>query len=721
MTLPTRPDRATGVACWLLPLACVLGGGPALAQDSAPAAAATVDNETCLGCHTDASLTAETERAKKLTLVVKEDILTGSAHEGLACTDCHTGAKSFEDVPHNEGKPLTLGCATCHEEVDTEYQKSIHGGLRRMGDTEAATCSDCHGTHDILGPKDRRSKVNKFNLSKTCATCHQGGQMLKTHDIAQKEPVQHYIDSIHGRALLVDGLSVAATCNDCHGVHDILPHENVRSRISKQNVPKTCGTCHVLVEEVYNKSIHGRLLAAGDKRGPTCIDCHSSHEISQPRREVFKLSIDHKCGSCHEDKLERYRETFHGKAIALGRTGVAACYDCHGHHDIQKSSDPASHTSEARRLETCRKCHADANENFSNYLVHASHTDKESAPQVYYVYVFMTALLLGTFLFFAVHSVLWLLRSTVLYIRDSKTFRETKFRARADDEEFVRFRPVDRFIHALIIFSFLLLVLTGMPLKFYYTDWARWMLDVMGGQAVAAVLHRVGAIVTLFYFALHISTMTTSIWRARDRFKDATSGRYTLRSVLSQAFGPDSPAPNLQDLRDFVAHQKWFFGRGEKPQFDRWTYWEKFDYMAVFWGVAVIGLSGLIMWFPESFTTVLPGWMINVALVIHSDEALLAAGFIFTFHFFNVHFRLEKFPMDPIIFSGRISKTELLHERKRQYERWVAEGTLDEHRLKDEWLSWKRIALPAGFAAFLTGVVIVVLIYAAMYSRLLQN
>jgi cytochrome b subunit of formate dehydrogenase len=179
--------------------------------------------------------------------------------------------------------------------------------------------------------------------------------------------------------------------------------------------------------------------------------------------------------------------------------------------------------------------------------------------------------------------------------------------------------------------------------------------------------------------------------------------------------------PNLQDLRDFVAHQKWFFGKGDKPQFDRWTYWEKFDYMAVFWGVAVIGLSGLIMWFPESFTTLLPGWMINIALVIHSDEALLAAGFIFTFHFFNVHFRLEKFPMDPIIFSGRISKTELLHERKRQYERWAAEGTLEQHRVKDEWLSWKRIALPAGFAAFVTGVILVVLIYVAMYSRLLQS
>ena len=143
--------------------------------------------------------------------------------------------------------------------------------------------------------------------------------------------------------------------------------------------------------------------------------------------------------------------------------------------------------------------------------------------------------------------------------------------------------------------------------------------------------------------------------------------------------------PTLQDWRDFVAHNKWFFGKGPKPQFDRWTYWEKFDYFAVFWGVAIIGASGLIMWFPKFFTRFLPGWVINIALILHSDEALLAAGFIFSIHFFNTHFRIEKFPMDTVIFSGRVSKNEMLHERKRWYDRLVADGKLDEHRVKDEW------------------------------------
>ena len=172
--------------------------------------------------------------------------------------------------------------------------------------------------------------------------------------------------------------------------------------------------------------------------------------------------------------------------------------------------------------------------------------------------------------------------------------------------------------------------------------------------------------------------------------------------------------PGIQDFKDIVAHNKWFFGKGPKPQFDRWTYWEKFDYMAVFWGVAMIGASGLVMWFPEFFTKVLPGWAINVALIIHSDEALLAAGFIFTFHFFNVHFRPDKFPMDRVMFSGRMTKSEMLNERKKLYDRWVEEGTLDQHRAGDEWHSWKKIALPAGFIAFMFGVALMVMIYIAM-------
>jgi cytochrome b subunit of formate dehydrogenase len=207
-------------------------------------------------------------------------------------------------------------------------------------------------------------------------------------------------------------------------------------------------------------------------------------------------------------------------------------------------------------------------------------------------------------------------------------------------------------------------------------------------------------------------------WRGRANIRDPQTGKLRLKRLWQVLFSADSMLPTLQDWRDFVAHNKWFFGKGPKPQFDRWTYWEKFDYFAVFWGVAIIGASGLIMWFPTFFTRFMPGWIINIALIIHSDEALLAAGFIFSIHFFNTHFRIEKFPMDTVIFSGRVSKNELLHERRRWYDRLMAEGRLDEHRVRDEWLRWKNIARAFGYFFFGLGVLLLLLIIYAMITRL---
>jgi cytochrome b subunit of formate dehydrogenase len=278
--------------------------------------------------------------------------------------------------------------------------------------------------------------------------------------------------------------------------------------------------------------------------------------------------------------------------------------------------------------------------------------------------------------------------------------------------------PFERFLHFMMVSSFLLLVVTGMPLKFYYTAWAKVIFAFIGGPETARTLHRFGAVITFFYFGLHVASLIGKAWKGRKKLRDPQTGKIRLARLGGIMFGPDSMVPGPQDWKDLVAHNKWFFGKGGKPSFDRWTYWEKFDYFAVFWGVAIIGASGLIMWFPEFFTRWLPGWVINIALIVHSDEALLAAGFIFSIHFFNTHFRIEKFPMDTVIFSGRISKTEMLHERRRWYDRLVADGRLDQFRVKDEWEQWKRIARSFGYFFFGLGLVLLVLIIYAMLKRL---
>ena len=146
-------------------------------------------------------------------------------------------------------------------------------------------------------------------------------------------------------------------------------------------------------------------------------------------------------------------------------------------------------------------------------------------------------------------------------------------------------------------------------------------------------------------------------------------------------WGPTSMVPQPRDVLDLYQHLRWFLGLGARPRFDRYTYWEKFDYWAVFWGMGIIGGSGLLLWFPSVFARVLPGWIFNIALLVHGEEALLAVGFIFTVHFFNSHLRPEKFPMDMVIFTGRVDAQELKEERPAEYARIFADSALADARL----------------------------------------
>jgi cytochrome b subunit of formate dehydrogenase len=685
-------------------------------------AAEPIPNDKCLECHSMDDLTKDLPDGSKMSLFVDESFLLSSVHRTNTCASCHTDLT--EEHPDNEIPAAPVNCATCHSPEAREYAASIHGMSRTMGSSGAASCADCHGKHDMLSSRNPNSPTFKMNLERTCAKCHGNPGITQEYRMKYPDVSTLFHESIHGRALSGMGLIVAPSCNDCHGVHDIKRSVDRSSSVHKTHVADTCGKCHLGVEEIYNRSVHGLLLSSGDSRGPVCTDCHTAHEIEQPRSGHFKQVSDARCGKCHEESLRHYNDTYHGKAMALGKPNqaseVAACYDCHGHHDVLPPTSPESRLSSGNIVATCAQCHPHATVGFTQYIPHANPLDGEKFPALHVTFVFMTALLLGVFAFFGGHTLLWLGRSLYLYFSDSKKFREAKVSTQIDDEWFTRFSPFERFLHFLVVTSFLLLVITGMPLKFFYTEWAKVMFGFLGGAEAARTLHRFGAVVTFLYFGLHLCSLVASIWKNRGLVRDPQTGRWKLKRMIAAVFGPDSMVPTHQDLKEFWAHQKWFFGRGEKPQFDRWTYWEKFDYFAVFWGVFIIGFSGLIMWFPQFFTSFLPGWVINIALIVHSDEALLAAGFIFTVHFFNTHFRLEKFPMDTVIFSGRVSKTEMLHERRRWYDRLVATGRLDKYRVKDEWLRWRKIAKPVGFIFFGMGLVLLGLIVYAMATRLIH-
>jgi predicted CXXCH cytochrome family protein len=696
---------------WIAPALCLLSGARAMGS--------SISNSDCMVCHDDPKLTRIVAGVTN-SLHVTETNLNQSVHAGLSCTDCHAGIK---DLPHEEKLPAPQ-CGSCHDSESKEYAASIHGMSQSMGSSGAATCASCHGSHNIVPVKQGDSPVFKLNLPATCARCHSNPNLTSEYRMKFPQAASQYMESIHGRALIKLGLIIAPSCNDCHGVHDIRRSVDRDSKINHAHIADTCGKCHVGVEKTYLKSVHGQLLAKGDARGPVCTDCHSAHQIETQVGGLLKAASDARCGKCHQDRLENYMETYHGKAIALGASHqapqVAACYDCHGHHDVLPPSDPESRLSSSNILQTCQQCHKGATAKFTQYVPHADPTDREHYPLLHFVFIAMTGLLVGTFAFFGLHTALWLIRSVYLFLHDSKTFREAKISTQVDDQWFTRFTPFERMLHIMVVTSFLLLVVTGMPLKFHYTDWAKTIFNVMGGPSVARSLHHFAAIITFLYFSLHLTDRTRACWRGRGNLLDPVTRRFQFKRLIAILFGPDSMMPNMNDWREFIAHQKWFFGKGPRPQFERWTYWEKFDYLAVFWGVAMIGASGLIMWFPLFFTRFLPGWVINIAMIVHSDEALLAAGFIFTFHFFNTHFRIEKFPMDTVIFSGRISKTEMLHERKRWYDRLLSTGKLEDHRVRDEWQRWSDIARTFGYLFFGTGLILLALIVVAMTTRLVH-
>jgi hypothetical protein len=172
-----------------------------------------------------------------------------------------------------------------------------------------------------------------------------------------------------------------------------------------------------------------------------------------------------------------------------------------------------------------------------------------------------------------------------------------------------------------------------------------------------------------------------------------------------------------RDLREFIGSLKWFVGRGPRPQYGRWTYWEKFDYFAVFWGMMVIGSTGLMLWFPVFFTHVLPGWLINVATIIHSDEALLAVGFIFTVHFFNTHLRPEKFPMDLVVFTGRMPLEEFREDKPAEYDALVASGRLEEHLVEPyQPIVIRTVRIFASVALCLGFLIVLWIIYAMLFA-----
>ncbi len=677
---------------------------------AAPASAATekrppktgshipADDNNCIACHGDPDLW-DVEQKR---LYIHRDLLADDVHwkKGVNCSDCHGGdpktlevtqAHSKDNGFRGAGAAARKMCAYCHENQALNLVMSVHATAGEKDERGRGTppgCVQCHTgvPHHILPIGDKRSPVFVNYQVQTCGKCHEA-------------QLASYGKTVHGHGLYQAGLLVTATCASCHGSHGVFHAADNRSTLFTANVSATCGKCHRFIAERLKESVHGQGGGPGAKadkvapggrsrQQPTCTSCHQGHEISVAASSRFREELPNLCGNCHADLSSRYAMSIHGELTTLGYRPAADCSDCHGAHVILSVANPASLVSPANRADTCRKCHPFATANFVRFDPHVNYHDPKDNPVVYWVYRTLLTLLLATFGLFGLHAVLWFARGTVEVVREGRPKGLVP-----GTKAYVRFVPMHRQAHAILLVSFLGLALTGLPLKYSEHEWARSLAHHLGGFESTSFWHRVFALVTFACFGIYLVHLLRQFVAAH------REGKPWLKII----FGPESPIPNWRDVKDFFKMVRWFFGLGRKPGFERWAYWEKFDFWGATADIIIIGSTGLVLWFPNFFCAFLPGVTLNVAKVIHSTQALLATGFVFAIHFFSIHLRAEKFPADMSLLIGLVSKEEMQAERPDYYERLRREGKLEqiEAIVPSKWRL--RLVKLAGFLALGVG------------------
>jgi cytochrome b subunit of formate dehydrogenase len=272
----------------------------------------------------------------------------------------------------------------------------------------------------------------------------------------------------------------------------------------------------------------------------------------------------------------------------------------------------------------------------------------------------------------------------------------------AKERYVVRFTRAQRIMHAVLFTTFLGLAATGLSLRFSESIWARGLAKGVGGFGAILFIHKLCAVVLTAAFLIHLKEIFV---------------RGVIHREKGIFWGATSMVPNWKDVKNLYGHFRWFLGLGPKPQFDRYAYWEKFDYWAVFWGMVVIGFSGYAMWFAPFFARFLPGWALNAVLVIHCEEGLLAILFIFSIHFVNTHLRPDSFPMDMVIFTGVESEEEFKSRRTDEFKRVAGQGKL-EGRIGEKPAAWLvNFSRVVGYAAILIGLTLLVLTLSAYFRE----
>jgi cytochrome b subunit of formate dehydrogenase len=251
--------------------------------------------------------------------------------------------------------------------------------------------------------------------------------------------------------------------------------------------------------------------------------------------------------------------------------------------------------------------------------------------------------------------------------------------------------------------TFLIQSGTGFGRLFITTDFGRSLSSVFGGYEAALVIHFWVGVLMVAGFAVHIVYLVTKIRR---------------QNLVDSLLGPDSLVLGPRDARHLFQKILWTFGLGSPPELDRWAYWEKFDYWAVFWGLPLLAITGIMLRFPLMTTLVLPGWALNIAALLHRAEAILAGTYIFIVHFFIGHLRPSSFPMNEAMFSGSVPLEETMEEKPAWVGRLKKEGKLEFAQAKPPAVWYRVVYFAFGYTAL--GFGIYLLINGIVYGRYIQ-
>lgn len=251
-----------------------------------------------------------------------------------------------------------------------------------------------------------------------------------------------------------------------------------------------------------------------------------------------------------------------------------------------------------------------------------------------------------------------------------------------------RFTPMQKAFHGLLMLSFLMQSVTGVARMYIETTWGQSLAAAFGGYENCLALHKIVGLFMIVLFACHLAYVLAIIIACKVEKKD------------SLLFG-------LDDLKQFAAHLRWMAG-GSAPRFERWGYWEKFDYWAVFWGMIVLGVTGLMLWSPLDTARYFKGWSINVAFWVHRIEACLAMLHVFVIHYAIAHLRRHNFPMDRAMFAGDTDLAAAAKERPAWIERLRMKGELEEKTVIDVPAPKAVLAHIVGLGAVALGIYLVV-------------